>query len=174
MLRSKIPEGKECNHPTCGSTCRREKKPRVFGTSIPRTSAKPIKKHKTVLAEEEEDKLRLKEFFDQMMKINDPECANCGAFAPEIKYPHHVWKSAQAHIFPKRHFKSIATNPLNILVMFPSYSGICDCHTQYDSSWLNASKMRVWPIVVDRFRLLYPLIAAEEHQYIPEILLKTL
>lgn len=103
-------------------------------------------------------------------------CDNCGVRADWIKQPQYykLWKAAQAHILEKRHFISIMTHPLNFLTMFAAYSGVCGCHTYYDSNWLNASKMNIWTTVIERFKILYPLIKPNEHKFIPDILLNTL
>lgn len=39
MIRRKIPEGKQCNHPTCGATCRREKKQKGMPANSSRQEA---------------------------------------------------------------------------------------------------------------------------------------
>jgi hypothetical protein len=116
-------------------------------------------------------------FFSRVMEENEPVCAECGLRSDWLKQPENktLWKSCQAHLLPKRHFKSIATHPLNALVLFSGYSGGgCHHHDVYDSNWMSASKMGIWQEVVRRFKVLYPLIKTEEHQYIPQILLDTL
>lgn len=166
----------ECKHPCCGDICRKKKPPKPK-TPIRRNS-KPIAKvsKKKRSTAPKAGKTGMAAFFDEMMAINDPCCENCGSYKPHLKAPYYkfLWKSCQAHILPKRHFKSIETNPLNILVLGSGISGMCFCHDDYDHSWDKASKMRVWPIVVERFKLLSPLIAPEEYKFIPEILLSTL
>ena len=46
------------------------------------------------------------------------------------------------------------------------------CHDRYDKTWEDASKMKVWPIAVAKFRLIYPFIDESEKKNIPEILRK--
>jgi hypothetical protein len=103
-------------------------------------------------------------------------CDNCGAEAEWIKQPKYykLWKAAKAHLLEKRHFKSIQTHPLNFLTLFAGFSGVCDCHDDYDHDWERASKMNVWETVINRFKILYPLIAPEERKFIPQVLLETL
>ncbi len=60
------------------------------------------------------------------------------------------------------------------MVLGTGYSGLCNCHDEYDAGWERASKMAVWSEVVRRFKILYPLITEKEHQFIPQILLDTL
>ena len=119
---------------------------------------------------------KLDEFFAYMMRQKYPMCENCGAenvflLKEENKK---IWKSCMAHLLPKRHFESIKCHPLNLMVMGSGYSGLCNCHDNYDSNWHKASQMKIWHEVVCRFKILYPLIAPEEHQFIPQQLLDTL
>lgn len=181
---------KKCNHPTCqGGLCRREQKQKT-PTKIRKKALPKSRQGRIILLDQITGKaeiispvkddnsrqINLVNFFEKMMRISVPVCENCGAYANWITSPAYktLWKSSMAHILPKKIFRSIETNELNILVMFPSYSGVCDCHTNYDSSWHKASSMRVWPKVVERFKMLYPLISQEERKHIPEVLLREL
>lgn len=106
------------------------------------------------------------------------ECENCGALNwwlennKDSKIGKLKWRSCQAHLLPKRHFKSLMTHPLNGMVMGTGYSGLCHCHDFYDSSWEKAATMNIWVEVCRRFIVMYPLIKPEEHQYIPDVLLQ--
>lgn len=118
-------------------------------------------------------------FFKLQMNERLPICENCGSTKMTLKKLQNegyqnLWKSCMAHLLPKRHFKSIATNPLNLMVLGSGYSGMCNCHDTYDSNWEAASKMKIWDEVVRRFKVLYPLVADHERQFIPDVLLKTL
>lgn len=115
-------------------------------------------------------------FFMVRMETCLPICENCGAIKNDLKFElfKSRWKSCQAHLLPKRRFKSISTHPLNAMVLGSGFSGMCYCHDTYDSSWVVASKMGIWPEVINRFKILYPLITASEHKFIPQILLDTL
>jgi hypothetical protein len=143
--------------------------PIIATTTSVKVYKKPKRKAKPVDKE-------LNTFFTYMMSQKYPICENCGAeniylLKEENKA---LWKSCMAHLFPKRHFESIKCHPLNILVLGSGYSGLCNCHDNYDSNWHKASTMRVWHEVVLRFHILYPLIKPEEHQFIPQQLLDTL
>lgn len=121
-------------------------------------------------------KKELDTFFEERMGNNYPKCENCGAekiILLDARYKKQ-WKSCQAHLLPKRHFGSIKTHPLNIMVLGSGYSGMCHCHDDYDHDWGRASKMKIWGEVVRRFKLLYPLIPESEQRHIPEVLLKEL
>lgn len=113
-------------------------------------------------------------WFKVKMELNEPRCAECGAYKPSLKQWPQGWKSCQAHLLPKKHFKSISTHPLNCLVLGSGFSGLCHCHDDYDHDWERASKMKIWPEVCRRFLILYPFIAEKEKKFIPEVLNKLL
>lgn len=113
-------------------------------------------------------------WFKVKMDLNEPRCAECNAYKPSLKQWPQGWKSCQAHLLPKKNFKSISTHPLNCLVLGSGFSGLCHHHDMYDSSWETASKMKIWPEVVRSFKILYPLITTSEHKFIPKQLLDTL
>lgn len=121
---------------------------------------------------------KLQMWFNNRMINEVPVCANCGASKPELKLDpklRRFWKGCQAHLLPKKIFHSIETHPLNGLVLGWGISGLCYCHDEYDNTWERASKMIIWqPIVVVRFKILYPLIAPNERKSIPQILYETL
>lgn len=136
----------------------------------------PPKNFKKVKMVYYEPNVDLEKFFEDRMNSLYPKCENCGAeriILLDERYKKQ-WKSCQAHLLPKRHFKSIETHPLIGMVLGSGYSGMCNCHDDYDHDWERASKMNIWPEVVRRFKILYPLITKEEHKFIPEILLETL
>lgn len=81
------------------------------------------------------------------------------------------YRIATAHVLPKRKeygFPSVAANPINRLFLADS----CGHHTMYDSSWEKAATMKVWPMAVEIFKKLYPLIPASERKNIPEVFLQ--
>jgi hypothetical protein len=93
------------------------------------------------------------------------KCMECGARID--KWIHLVAMSAIAHILPKDDFESIQCHDLAWLELGPS----CGCHSRYDKSWHSASKMKVWPLVLERVQVLSPLIQPQERKKIPAILL---
>ncbi len=113
-------------------------------------------------------------WFKVKMEYSTPKCDNCGAENNKLPEWEKGWRSCQAHLLPKRHFKSVQTHPLNGKVLGSGFSGLCHCHDDYDSSWEKASSMRIWDDVIDRFKTMYPFIAISERRFIPEILLKEL
>jgi hypothetical protein len=85
---------------------------------------------------------------------SNPHCWNCGEFISEKYYRH-----ASAHIFPKSLFPSIATHPLNFLVLGAG----CGCHDK--SHRLDTfSDMKVFAEAIKRFRLFENKIT-ENHKY---------
>lgn len=113
-------------------------------------------------------------WFEDRMKKYYPQCDNCGAINEKLldeKYKKQ-WHSCQAHLLEKRHFKSLEAHPLNGMVLGTGYSGMCNCHDEYDAGWERASKMNIWKDVVRRFKIMYPLIQPSEHRFIPDVLLK--
>lgn len=92
----------------------------------------------------------------------NPYCSECGEFIPEVVRLHAV-----AHIFPKSPnsgFPSVATHPLNFLILGAG----CGCHNK--THRLDTfSKMKVWPIAVERF-LIFKDQITEKHKYFDEFL----
>lgn len=154
---------------------------------IPQKSAKKIAEEK---AEKElGSELTLDMWFEKGMKENQPVCAECGMRADWLLEPQTdpkkaeayklMWRASQAHILPKKKrygFPSLATDPNNRIILFPSWGGhLCGCHGFYDSGWFNATTMKIWPLVVETFKTkLYPLIAESEKKNIPNQLLEAL
>jgi hypothetical protein len=74
--------------------------------------------------------------------------------------------AAQAHILPKTHFKSVASVIENHMTL----SARNGSHSRFDKSWESAMRMRVWSVVVERFRKFCHLIAPEELRRLPDVL----
>lgn len=115
-------------------------------------------------------------FIDRMAE-NVPVCMNCGMEAAWLLQPEYekIWRACQAHILPKRkaQFPSVATHPLNHLILFPVWGGhLCGCHDEYDSGWYNATTMKVWGLAKSKFKQFESAIAPSERRRIPEQLLK--
>lgn len=52
-----------------------------------------------------------------------------------------------AHILPKAIFKSVATNDNNFIYLCWEH------HSQFDSSWANAQKMKCWNKALEKYNL---------------------
>lgn len=85
----------------------------------------------------------------------NPKCWECGAWIPERFFRH-----ATAHIFPKGIFESVATHPMNYLILGAG----CGCHDK--THRLDTfSDMKVFGEAVRRFRLFEQSIT-EKHKYL--------
>jgi hypothetical protein len=129
----------------------------------------------------------LDKWFDHFMKVSEAVCAECGMRADWLLQPQAdpkkaeayrlIWRACQAHILPKKKrfgFPSLATNLDNHIILFPSWGGhLCGCHGFYDSNWYNATTMKIWPHVEQKFvNKLWRLIPEREQKNIPESLIK--
>lgn len=117
------------------------------------------------------------QWFKDRMAENVPVCMNCGMEAAWLLQPEYerIWRACQAHILPKRkaQFPSVATHPLNHLILFPVWGGhLCGCHDEYDSGWYNATTMKVWELAKSKFKQFESAISPSERRRIPEQLLK--
>lgn len=118
------------------------------------SSLKSISENKELV----ENKTELNKWFEYVgtvIKAN-PNCWNCGEWIPDKYYRH-----ASAHIFPKALFPSVATHPINFLILGAG----CGCHHEFDSSIEKACKMQVWKKSVSRFKEFEDKIT-ETHKYL--------
>lgn len=136
---------------------------------------KPIaKKSAKKIAEEKEEKktrdadgdTQLQKWFKARQKQLTGNCMRCGT-----PYDHHNLKyaiAATAHILAKRdeQFPSVALHKDNFIEL----GTICGCHHWYDNfaSWEEIALDKIWPLVLERFRLFEPYIT--ERTRIPEVL----
>lgn len=147
--------------------------------SISKKSSKRAAKEKELKAQLGDGITDQEQWFEDRMKESVPVCWNCSMEAPWLLEPKYkkLWRACQAHILPKRKgmFPSLALNPLNHLVLFPVWGGhLCGCHDEFDSSWFNATTMKVWEIAVHRFKEFEDKIAPSERRKIPEQFLKAI
>lgn len=108
-------------------------------------------------------------WFEEIKRREQPVCWETGDSFP-ISY----MRAATAHILPKKSgiggFPSVATHPLNYTILSP----LNGSHQKYDHSWDRAQGMKIWPIVVERFKKIYPYIAQAERKYLPDCLIQEL
>jgi hypothetical protein len=139
----------------------------------------PVKKeHKPIAAISEKKKAAdkaakpekelLDEWFEKKVSELTDVCMECGGPTKTAIYV--MDRECVSHVLPKRKsmFPSVATHDENAMELCTKNG----CHHEYDSSWENASKMKVWPIAVEKFKLIYPSIAPNERKNIPDILLQ--
>lgn len=100
----------------------------------------------------------LDKFFEKMRKRMVGVC-QCGCARKSSKFEDDHYRASICHIFPKRIFKSIATNELN-WVERNFWEG---CHSNLDNQsitkWVN---MADWDDIKERFHELSPLLTDEE------------
>lgn len=118
------------------------------------------------------DTLKAKLWFTLQRQLLPLKCAcNCGS--DTSKHDDKYFKFSCAHVLSKAKFKSIAWHPENC-VGLSYFNG---CHTLFDSmgyEYCKRKKPILWNIVVEKFKILYPLIANDELRNIPNVLLETL
>lgn len=133
---------------------------------LPKKSAKKLK------AESEEKKLRNgdeSELSKWYTKIMQSEMGICWETGEKIDTRDKMgWHGSVAHCLPKDLFPSVATHPMNYMIL-KMWGGT---HGQYDSSWENASKMKVWSYACKIFNILYPLLTREEKAKLPDVIIQ--
>lgn len=115
--------------------------------------------------------VELEKWFDYIATLikAHPYCRNCDTPIPIDYYAaqndktmvRRLLRSSSAHIFPKSLFPSVATHPLNHLIIGAG----CGCHPTFDHSLDKACEMRIWPLAVERFRKFEHEIK-ETHKYL--------
>ena len=118
--------------------------------SLPVNKEMAVKNGKAVDVEQE---LWYKMVANEIRK--NPYCWETGEYISESDY-----RNASAHIFPKSIFKSVSTHPMNFLILSPR-NGSHDKTHRLDTF----SKMKVFKIAVERFKIFEPLIT-EKHKYL--------
>ncbi len=117
-------------------------------------------------------KLALDVWFYERRKDMKGICA-CGCGQKTTKDDDKLFKHSCAHVLKKSIFKSIATHPENCIEL-AFYGG---CHTTFDDMGYEHCKRtepKLWAIVVQKLKILYPCISENEKGKIPEILLSEL
>lgn len=98
------------------------------------------------------------------------KCENCGTSLQATINFHP--RAHICHIVPKMKeggCPSVATHPLN------RWFGCTTCHDGYDrmmaeKDYHEVVQMRVWPVIVERFRQVFPFISEPEQRRIPTVL----
>jgi hypothetical protein len=135
---------------------------------------KPIKKVSDKRkAEQKADKEELKggdselqKWYAKIMQDETPKCWETGEWIN--KQDKMGWHGSIAHILDKKNFPSVKVHPLNYMIL-KMWGGT---HGQYDSSWENAAKMKVWPYALKVINVLYPLLTAEERRKLPDVIIQ--
>lgn len=125
-----------------------------------------VKKNQIFYDQETEKRKEIEDWFAMVSKQieKNPYCWNCGKYIPRTYY-----RAASAHILPKRKeygFPSVSTHPVNYLILGAG----CGCHSKFDNSWDDASKMKIWPLAIERLKAIYPFIEKGELVRMPDII----
>ena len=88
------------------------------------------------------------------LKNGKCKCENCGVDVRGDLKSKEIWirRGCISHILPKSNFASVATNVNNYMVQ------CLNCHSQWGTSWLNASKMPCFSIAKKKYQLFKNLI----------------
>ena len=108
---------------------------------------------------------QLQRWFEDRHREMSGVCQHCGGNTEKGKS---TFRCSVAHIFPKAHFKSVATHPDNwIELCFYGKS----CHTNLDNYALDISELNCFDEVIRKVVAIYPSIAVAERRRIPQVLL---
>lgn len=134
-----------------------------------RINEQPQPKNKSV-----PNKTELDKWFEITVTFMTGKCANCGGRTckGDIKYQ----KFSQSHIFAKNEkaFPSIAANELNFVELCYFNES---CHSNFDNNGYEYAKNKMpklWKIIVERAKFLYPLLTQEEKARFPDVVLKNI
>lgn len=136
----------------------------------PQPIAKQSKKKKQQLKDEKPNRdLQLQWYHDKVASMTGI-CMECGCRINKKDFDFAIM--TVAHVLPKRkdQFTSVAMHEANSLELCVTNG----CHDKYDTSWEDAAQMKVWPLAVAKFLIIYPAIAEKERKRIPDVLLQEL
>lgn len=133
----------------------KEKKKYVLNKVSPKRAAK-IAEQKAIREETGNTETELQQWYAEIMAKETPRCWETNEWI-DVKDTK-GWHGSIAHILDKKNYPSVKTHPLNYMIL-KMWGGT---HGQFDSSWENASKMKIWPHAVKIINLLYPLLKKEE------------
>ena len=130
------------------------------------TIAKQSEKQKQKIKDAKPDKEKKVKWFKDRIAEMTGVCAECSGSTS--KNNSRLAVMAIAHILAKRDnmFPSVATHPDNWIELCVTNG----CHPKYDRSWEDAITMKIWPVVVEKFKLIYPSIAPGERKHLPDVL----
>lgn len=137
--------------------------------TIPKKSKKRIEQEaKEKITGKPATKLELEVWFDEIakkeMSYGVALCSECKATI----LPQYI-RHATAHLLPKKIFKSVATHPLNYLILGAG----CGCHAKTDRVD-KFVQMKVWPEAARRIKEMIPLLPFDELKYLSSQLMTAL
>lgn len=114
-------------------------------------------------------KLAIDKWFNDRRYEMSGTCV-CGCGQKSSKGENRYFKHSIAHVLGKAKFPSIATHPVNFIEL--AFWG--GCHSTFDDkgyAYCKETNPKLWAIVVQRFKVLFPCIAENEIKYIPDVLM---
>lgn len=145
-------------------------KPEKQPKKLPQPISRYSKKKPREIASGEK-KVDLTEWFPERRIEMTGICANCGD--PSAKFSDEWYRCSICHLLPQRFFPSVADHEFNWIELCHFNKS---CHTNMDSSSrkFEPQKMKCWPEMVKRFKIIYPLTHPSERRHIPDIYLQEL
>jgi len=137
--------------------------PKVKPTySIPKKSAKRLKKEAEEKQERGDDDTELVKWFKNRIKQLTGHCSECHARTETKVYQYAIY--SVCHILEKRanKFPSVKTHPLNFIELCPDHHNIFD-----KATWEEREMMGCWNIVWKRLLMVYDSIDKSELHHIP-------
>ena len=147
-IRSTIKEGPDKGLKVCNyCKYKLEQKPAV------KKKPKPIRKFTIKSSDKrKEERKDLPYFFNFMAKVlsHRPICDNCGCTINHFLFP----ANNVAHILSKRKYKSVMSNPNNVLFLCTSKDfGGQNCHEKFDSSISTRESMPCFALAKEKYNL---------------------
>lgn len=137
----------------CKSECQLWKSsPKLCKGCAMKTYKPLVSKPKVLTDEEKQFKADKNDFFSKVAETMPFNCMNCNR--PLYAFNKFAKRCVSAHILPKAHFESIATNEDNILFLGSDLILGCGCHDFYDASMAKRTSMKIYPLVLERFETL--------------------
>jgi len=118
---------------------------------------------------EQNRKLAIEKWFNDRRYEMTGYCV-CGCGQKSSKDDNKYFRYSLAHVLCKAKLKSIATHPLNFIEL--AFWG--GCHSTFDDkgyAYCKETNPKLWAIVVQRFKILFPCIAENEIKFIPDVLM---
>lgn len=138
----------------------------LYWQGIRRKSIEKQQHQKTKLKEEDH---ALKDYFTYHISHRISICENCQQSLP--MWSEFIIRSHQAHILPKKTFKSVRGHLDNHLTLGGLFS-TCGCHAKFDNSWMKAQAMPIFPLAVEKVKSFIHLLTNEELSKLPEVFKK--
>lgn len=146
-------------------------KPPPKAKKLPQPIPRYSKKKPRGVAPGEEKSGKQWEWFLERRPEMTGKCQHCGG--ETSKFSDEFFYFCVCHILPKSIFPSVATHPLNWIELC-FWNNSCHTNSENKSKKFELDKLKCWPEIVRKFKLIYPDVAPSERGKIPEVLLQEL